>query len=94
MPILFKINKPLKVCPTPWGTLLLITPMLLKLIKLKRGAYNKLISIILKFFADRGGVFSLAFRLLNMDIDYRNTIPHELANQTTPCVHMLPIKCT
>ena len=42
-------------------------PMLLKLVKLKRGAYNKLISILLKFIADKGRAISLPFRILNLD---------------------------
>ena len=31
------------------------------------GAYNKLISILLKFIADRGRAFSLPYRFLNLD---------------------------
>ena len=42
-------------------------PMLLKMIKLKRGSYDKLISMLLKFIADREHAFSLAFRLSNLD---------------------------
>ena len=42
-------------------------PMLSKLIKLKRGAHNMLISILSKFIADMGCAFSLAFRLLCLD---------------------------
>ena len=41
-------------------------PMLLKLITLKRRAYNKLVSILLKFIADKGRAFSSAFRLLTV----------------------------
>ena len=44
--------KPFKPCTTQWGALMMI-PMLVKLIKLKRGA-SKLISILLKFSAYKG----------------------------------------
>ena len=43
-------------------------PMVFKLIDLKRGEYNKLISMLLKLNADRGRAFYLAFRLLNLVI--------------------------
>ena len=46
--------------------------MLLKQIKLKRGAHNKLISTLLKFIADRRRAFPLAIGLLNLD---RYTFP-------------------
>ena len=52
--------------------------MLLQPIKLKRGAY-KFISILLKFIADRGRAFSLAFRLLNVD---RYTFPIRITIET------------
>ena len=48
------------------GRHFLMIPMLLKMMKLKRGAHNKLISILLKVIADRGRAFSLAFELLNL----------------------------
>ena len=44
--------------------------MLLKLIKSKKGAYNKLISMLLRFIAGKGRAFSPDFRLLNVDNIY------------------------
>ena len=50
------------------GRPVLMLLMFLKLVKSKRGTYDKLISMLLRFIADKGPDFSLAFRILNVDI--------------------------
>ena len=46
--------------------------MRLKPIESEKGAYNKLISLLLRFIADKGHAFSQAFRLLNVNRYYFN----------------------
>ena len=49
------------------GRPFLMIPIPLKLIKLIMGAHKKLISTLLKFIADMGRAFYLAFMFLNLD---------------------------
>ena len=55
-------------CEWLMGRPVLMLLMFLKLVKSKRGTYDKLISMLLRFIADKGPDFSLAFRILNVDI--------------------------
>ena len=64
------IYRALKSVPNTMRRPFFMIPILLKQIKLKWSAHNKLISILIRFIAHKRRAFSLAPRLLNVDRYY------------------------